>query len=205
MDVIAVSSGDDGAGSGDEVVCVGESFPPARDLPSRAVHAYARAARQRLRFACSSVAAVAGLDEYADPVETVMRYLYQDLHELMMIDASNLNMSLVSEEHLTNELLQRVGKEGAATIASVVTKAASPSVKTAADVQGLRGKAGKAVQAAVQSKALSADQVRAAHRVHPPLPPGRGPPHTASLSVAAGRMRCAPRVRSNARPAATDS
>jgi hypothetical protein len=70
---------------------------------------------QLLRISCSDIAAVTGFHPWAKLDETFEKYLYQDLDELMVQDAENLDTEFLTTEQEVQKILQKIdAKEKAA-------------------------------------------------------------------------------------------
>ncbi|CAK4121906.1 unnamed protein product [Aphanomyces euteiches] len=63
----------------------------------------------KIRYSASKVSAVVGLHEFGNPVEDFMEILYQDLEELLEIDAKLLGMKVVSKYNEMKSLIQKSG------------------------------------------------------------------------------------------------
>jgi hypothetical protein len=70
---------------------------------------------QLLRISCSDIAAVTGFHPWAKLDETFEKYLYQDLDELMVQDAENLDTEFLTTEQEVQKILHKIdAKEKAA-------------------------------------------------------------------------------------------
>ncbi|ETV64828.1 hypothetical protein H257_18345 [Aphanomyces astaci] len=67
----------------------------------------------KLRFPASKVAAIIGLHEYGDPVEDFLEFLYQDLDDLLALDASVLHMEVTTKDAELDALIRKSGADSA--------------------------------------------------------------------------------------------
>ncbi|KAF0718614.1 Aste57867_1584 [Aphanomyces stellatus] len=146
-----------GRGSGGQIDI---QAPEALDYENAYIGIREEVCATKLRFSASKVAAVVGLHEYGDLVEEFIEFLYQDLEELLVIDASLLQMEVTSKESELHALIRKSGADAAALIDIVRWTA---ETKTAAKIDKANEKtkdAQKHIENARKRKRLTADEAK---------------------------------------------
>mmetsp|Transcript_26851 Transcript_26851/g.52898 ORF Transcript_26851/g.52898 Transcript_26851/m.52898 type:complete len:568 (-) Transcript_26851:138-1841(-) len=72
---------------------------------------YLKKETQLIRISASDVAAVCGLNPYKDISDVFMNYLYQDLTDLLRLDAKVLSLTVVTEEEAVDSLIVKTGEQ----------------------------------------------------------------------------------------------
>jgi 3-phosphoglycerate kinase len=83
-------------------------FTGVQESANRAI--YDDKVNQILRFLSSDIAAIAGYHQYKDKCELLEKYLYQDLQQLLYLDASNIGMELVDKEQEVVDVINQLPK-----------------------------------------------------------------------------------------------
>ena len=99
------------------------------ELETNASAAFDCSTRQQgfaVRFRCSDVASICGLSSFANVPKLFMEYLYQDLEWLLVRDASNLDIVVVSEQERERELESKLARPTANALAALVKRASAP-------------------------------------------------------------------------------
>lgn len=66
---------------------------------------------QILRVSVSDVSAICGYHEWKSKIDIFMKYVYQDLSELLSLDAKNLDLEIVTDDVLVNKILNSTSSD----------------------------------------------------------------------------------------------
>ncbi|OQR80819.1 hypothetical protein ACHHYP_17146 [Achlya hypogyna] len=118
----------------------------------------ATVAATKLRFSASRVASIVGLHEYGDAIEIFLEYVYQDLDDLLAVDARLLGLTLVSKDEELYNLMQKSGS--ASSLEGVVRWANKTSVANISTANDLASKVMTIAASACEAKKLSAAEAQ---------------------------------------------
>lgn len=110
-----------------------------------------------VRLPVSKMAAIAGLHPYADVAELALELVYQDRHHILLQDADNLGVQLISRQEETHQLARKVAAAGpAASAAMKQAEAAAAGVPSVKAASGVKSAAQTAINTAVAMRKLTA-------------------------------------------------
>lgn len=125
---------------------------------------YADKEEQILRFNCSSVAAIAGLNPYSDVTELVMECLYQDLPGVLRADEKALGVEFLTKKQEAVEISSRLARDVQDTLDAAARSALSvPTVNAAA---GVLENVSRALQKSVKAGQLTTEQASRVRQVY---------------------------------------
>jgi len=138
--------------SKNEVVHIDDSDEETQRKPDAKSKSWPRV----LRISAGRVAAAAGLHRHADPGEVFIELLYQDLPDMLLADAADAGVEIVSPQAERARLLAKSG-EAEALEAALREAFQAPKVEAA---QAAREAIAKAVEAAEHKQSLTAEEAR---------------------------------------------
>ena len=111
-----------------------------RDFDQRSLHRtesesngnsiYADKDNQILRLLCSDVAAIAGYNGYKNKIDLFHKYLYQDLKNLLVLDAKNVGVEIIEKEQEIENIILKLTPPDREKLASLQKRATSYAVRS---------------------------------------------------------------------------